>query len=345
MRCSIEKLPEVLNTGLQSVYCVSGDEPLQRDEAATQIRERAKREGYLSRALLEVDARFDWLALRHAADSQSLFAERRMIELRLASGKPGKPGAEALRAYLDRPPEETVLLIVSAKIDAASQKSAWYRALDKAGVCISVWPPRQNELVGWVVRRLRFHGVSADRSAAQLIAERTEGNLLAADQEIQKLALIVGDAQVDARAVVNAVADSARFSVFDFSAAVLAGDATRAARTLSSLHGEGVDPVPVAWALTRDVRDLCVLATELGNGLPMPQALQRVGAAPFRQRELQGAVRRHSPRQWQCYVQRCAALDLTVKRARADAWDVLLDLALAVAGRAPSVRADAVASA
>ncbi|MEM6987838.1 MAG: DNA polymerase III subunit delta [Pseudomonadota bacterium] len=340
MRCSIDKLPKVLQQGLGSVYCVSGDEPLQRGEAAELIRDRARQEGYLSRELLDVDNRFDWQTLSHTADSQSLFAERRIIELRMATGKPGKPGGEALRAYLDRPPEETVLLIVAGKVDAAGQRSAWYKALDRAGVCVTVWPPRQNELVAWVGRRLRHHGVNADHNAAQLIAERTEGNLLAADQEIRKLALVVGDAPVDARAVINAVADSARFSVFDFSAAVLVGDAPRAARTLNGLRAEGVDAVPVAWALTRDVRDLAVLSAEINNGLGVAQAMQRVGVAPFRQRDLQAAVRRHSASDWQGLVQRCAALDVRVKRARGDAWDALLDLSLAVAGRQPSVRAD-----
>ncbi|MEM7377799.1 MAG: DNA polymerase III subunit delta [Pseudomonadota bacterium] len=340
MRCSIDNLPKVLARGLDSVYCISGDELLQRGEAAEAVRACAVEAGYTTRELLDVDARFDWQALASAADSQSLFAERRIIELRLPSGKPGKAGGDALRAYLNRLPEETILLIVSGKVDAASQKSAWFKALDKAGVCVAVWPPRAHELVAWVARRLRRHGVNADTAAAQLIAERTEGNLLAADQEIQKLALLVGDEVVDARAVMRAVADSARFSVFDFSAAVLAGDVARASRTLTGLRAEGVDPVPVAWALTRDVRDVSILATELANGRGQAQAMQRVGVAPFRQREVQAAVHRHSAGEWQHYLHRCAALDLRVKRARSDAWDALLDLSLAVAGRAPSVRAD-----
>lgn len=342
VRSTVDKLPALLAKGLSPVYCVSGDEPLQRGEAADAVRSAALKQGYATRELLDVDTRFDWQSLALAADSQSLFAERRIIDLRLANGKPGKVGGEALRAYLARPPEDTILLIVAGKVDAAGQKSAWYKAIDKAGVCVAVWPPRQAELVGWVERRMRLHGVHADRQAAQLVAERTEGNLLAADQEIRKLALLLGDAPVDARAVINAVADSARFSVFDFSAAVLAGDPARAARTLNGLRSEGVDPVPVAWALTRDVRDLSVLAAEVERGLAMPQAMQRVGVAPFRQRELQAAVQRHPSVQWQRFVQRCAALDVRVKRARGDAWESLLDLSLAVAGRPPSVRADTV---
>ncbi len=340
MRCQFDKFPATLAQGLHTVYLISGDEPLQQQDAADRVRAAARDAGYLTREVLEVDARFDWGALETAANSQSLFAEQRVIELRIPNGKPGKAGGEALRAYLARPPEDALLLIVSGKVDATGQKSAWYKAIDAAGVCVAVWPPRQHELAKWVAQRMRFHGLNADRHAAQLVAERTEGNLLAADQEIQKLALVLGDATVDAPAVIDAVADSARFSVFDFSAAVLAGDAQRAARTLAGLRGEGVDPVPVAWALTRDVRDLSVLAGELERGEAMNRALQTVGAAPFRQRELQAAVRRHPAKQWQRFVHRTAALDVRVKRARSDAWDALLDLSLAVAGRPPSVRTD-----
>lgn len=343
MRSTFDKLPGLLTKGLHPVYLVSGDEPLQQQGAADAVRDAARDAGYLTREVLEVDARFDWSALAAAASSQSLFAERRIIELRIANGKPGKAGGEALRAYLQRPPEDTLLLVVAGKVDASGQKSAWYKAVDTAGVCVAVWPPRQHELAQWVAQRMRMHGLRADRQAAQLVAERTEGNLLAADQEIRKLVLILGDAAVDEKAVIDAVADSARYSVFDFSAAVLAGDAPRAARTLAGLRGEGVDPVPVAWALTRDVRDLSVLATELERGQPMNLALKQVGVAPFRQRDLQAAVRRHPGVQWQRFLQRCAALDVRVKRARGDAWEALLDLSLAVAGRPPSVRADSLA--
>jgi|GEM_PF-5125455 len=191
MRSTFDKLPGLLANGLHPVYLISGDEPLQQQGAADAVRAAARDAGYLTRELLEVDARFDWSSLAAASNSQSLFAERRIIELRVPNGKPGKPGGDALRAYLERPPEDTLLLIVAGKVDASGQKSAWYKAIDAAGVCVAVWPPRQHELAKWVAQRMRMHGLKADRQAAQLVAERTEGNLLAADQEIRKLVLIL----------------------------------------------------------------------------------------------------------------------------------------------------------
>ncbi len=284
MQIQPEQLESRLRGALAPVYFISGDEPLRVMEAADAVRSRARAAGFEEREVLSVNAGFDWNSLAAAAGSLSLFSPRRVLDLRLPGGKPGEAGAKALRAYAEAPPEDTLLLITSGKLEPAARKSRWVQALDQAGVVVFVWPLDRRQLPAWVRTRLKRRGLEATPEAAALLAERVEGNLLACVQEIDKLYLLQGAGRVDARDIANAVADSARFDVYDLVDTALAGDGARGVRILNGLQGEGVAPAVVLWALARDLRQLAAHGASAGRGTGAPS-----GAGP-----LQGlAVPRH----------------------------------------------------
>jgi DNA polymerase-3 subunit delta len=333
-RLRADQLAGQLSQSLAPVYFIYGDETLLVNECADAVRTRARELGHSERQVFSVEAGFDWNSLRAAGDSLSLFSERRILELRLPTGKPGKEGAEVLREYAQQPAQDTVLLIISAKLESAARRSKWVQALDQAGVSIAVWPVEAGQLPGWIDRRMRARGMRASREALQLIAGRVEGNLLAAAQEIEKLYLLHGAGELDAETVADLVADSARYDVYGLVDAALAGDAVRAQRVLSGLRGEGVDPVLVLWALSREIRALAAMAQRLpADGLARVLAAHHVWE---KRKPLVGAaLKRIRGRQWWGLVQRCARLDLVIKgRVAGSAWDELLQLSLSLAGYA-----------
>ena len=190
MKLKAEQISAHLQKGLLPIYLVSGDEPLQVAEVCDAIRARARDKGCSERLVFNVEAGFDWDALLQARDSLSLFAEQRVVELRLPTGKPGEAGAKALIAYAARPPAGDVLLVMSGKIDKDAQRSKWFAALDQAGVVVQVWPLGIAQLPAWIERRMRVKGLQPSVEAVSLLAERVEGNLQACAQEIEKLLLL-----------------------------------------------------------------------------------------------------------------------------------------------------------
>jgi len=332
-RLRIEQLGGQLQQSLAPVYFIHGDETLLVDECADAIRSAARSQGYTDRQVLSVVPGFDWQSLLAAGDSLSLFAERRIIELRLPTGKPGVEGGRVLRDYAGRPPEDTLLLILSAKLEAATRRSKWAQALEAAGVSIPVWPVDAAQLPDWIDRRLRARGLQADRAALQLIAERVEGNLPAAAQEIEKLYLLHGAGSLDIDTVTQLIAVSARYDVFGLVDTALSGDVAHTQRILCGLHAEGVEPVLILWALTREIRSLTLMARQLqqGDGLARVLASQRVWDK--RKPAVSAALKRFRGRQWWQLLQRCARVERVIKgRAAGSPWDELLQLALSLAG-------------
>ena len=329
----VDQLSGHLKQSLAPVYFIHGDETLLVNECADAVRAAARAQDYSDRQVFTVESGFDWQSLLAAGDSLSLFAERRILELRLPTGKPGKEGTRILRDYAERPPEDTLLLIVSAKLEAAARRSKWVQALDHAGVSIPIWPVEAAQLPGWIDRRLRARGLQADREVLQLIAERVEGNLLAAVQEIEKLYLLHGAGSLDVDTVTELVADSARYDVFSLVDAALAGDAAHAQRILSGLRAEGVEPVLVLWALVREIRALTTMARQLQNGSGLAQVLASQRVWEKRKPRVTAALQRIRGRQWWRLLQHCAQIDRVVKgRAVGSAWDELLQLTLSLAG-------------
>ncbi len=331
----LEQLADQLNKGLAPLYFIHGDETLLVNECADAIRAATRARGFSDRQVFSVDTGFDWQSLLAASDSLSLFSEQRLLELRLPTGKPGKEGAEILRQYAARPAPDTVLLILSGKLEAAARRSKWVQALEGAGVAVAVWPVAAAQLPAWIERRMGARGMQAERDAVQLLAERVEGNLLAADQEIEKLFLLHGNARIDYQTVAEQVADSARYDIFGLVDCVLAGDPVHAQRMLVGLRAEGVEPVLVLWALAREIRSLASIAWAVQSGKSLAQALAAQRVWDKRKPLISSVLKRIRGRQWWALLRHCARIDRVIKgRAAGSAWDELLQLGLVLAGAA-----------
>ena len=329
----VDQLARQLSAGLSPVYFIHGDEPLLVGECADAVRFAAREQGYSDRQVFSVDTGFDWTTLCAASDSLSLFSERRILELRLSSGKPGREGARALCEYTNRLPEDTLLLIVSAKLEPAARKSKWVQALDKVGISVAVWPVHVAQLPAWIDRRMQKYQMLAGRDALQLLAERVEGNLLAAAQEIEKLYLLHGPGSLDLETVAELVTDSARYDIFVLVDAALAGDAVYAQRVLAGLRGEGIEPVLVLWALSREIRSLASMAWDMQGGATLARVLAARRVWEKRKPLISDVLQRIPGAQWWILLQRCAFVDRVIKaRAPGSAWDELLQLVLRLAG-------------
>ncbi len=333
MKLRGEQLAGHLARELVPIYLISGDEPLQLAEAADAVRRAVRERGFTGREILSVEKSFDWNRLASAASELSLFAEQRLIELRLPGGKPGDAGGKALRAWAENPPDECVLLIVSAKIDASARRSKWFQALERSGVVVQLWPPKPNELAGWIRQRMQARGMRASAEAVALLAERVEGNLLAAAQEIEKLHLLYGEKPLELPDVVAAVADSARFNIYELVDTALSGDASRSVRTLRGLQGEGIEPVLVLWALAREIRQLAGMALEMESGSPPDQVMRQYRVWEQRKPVVRQGLQRHNRSRWQQMLRRAARIDRLIKGIdKGNPWDELLQLVLLMAG-------------
>jgi DNA polymerase-3 subunit delta len=255
LRLTADQLPAALARSVAGFYLVSGDEPLLVGEAADAIRAAARAAGYADRKVFFVERGFSWDELRHESQSLSLFAERRLFELRMPSGKPDK-GAQQLADMVAQPPPDVVCLVITDKLDKKAGDAAWVRAVDKLGVWVQVWPVATVALPGWLRARAKALQVEIEPAAAQLIVDRVEGNLLAAKQELEKLSLLADGDPISADLVLRSVGDSARYDVFQLAEAAAAGDGQRALRVLLGLKSEGVEPTLILWALVRELRGL-----------------------------------------------------------------------------------------
>ncbi len=330
MRLRLEQLESHLAGELAPVYVVTGDEPLQLGETADAIRAAARQAGYLSREIFEADARFDWNRLAEEASALSLFAEQKIIDLRLPSGKPGTVGGKALVSYCENLPQDTLLLLTLPKLPLTSK---WMKALDKAGVVIQVWPVDERQLSRWVQQRMRMAGLQAEPGVAEMLAEQTEGNLLAARQEIEKLALLFGSERITQEQAAAALSDSSRFDVYALVDAALAGKAQRCTRIIAGLRAEGV-PLPVVlWALAREVRALNAMAADIANGASVQQALGRARVWKNRIPLVGAGLKRLNAAQWADLLQQCQRADATIKGAvPGDPWLALEQITLGIAG-------------
>lgn len=333
MQLRPEQLADHLGRDLAPVYLVSGDEPLLSQECADQIRAAARARGFTERQTFEADGRqFDWGAPLAEASARSLFAERKVLELHLATAKPGEQGATALAELCQRAGAELLLLVIAPRLDRTAQRSNWVRACDQAGAWIQVWPVGPGQLPAWIGARLRRAGISASRPALELLAQRVEGNLLAAAQEIEKLRLLAPTGELDADTVSTVVADSARFNLFELIDRALSGDAHSACRSLRGLREEGVEPTLVCWALLRDVRVLARACQRRDTSLD--RTLAALGVWETRRPLFRAAAARVEAAQAELLLRQLGAVDRAVKGLRdASPWDDLQDILLGLCGR------------
>jgi len=334
MRLRAEALTRHLEGPLRPLYVITGDEPLLTGEAADAIRAAARRQGFEEREVLEAGADFEWGALDAAAGALSLFAVRRLLDLRLPSGKPGDDGGKALSRYAAAPPEDTLLLLTLPRLDRQRQKSKWFQSLERCGAVIPIWPPRPNELPGWVQGRMERCGLRPTPEAVELLVSRTEGNLLACAQEIEKLRLLRGEGAVDGEAVREAVADAARFDLFSLADEMLGGEVARTVRILDGLRAEGVAPAVVLWLLAREIRALAGMSAERAAGAAVGEVMAKYKVWERRRPLVGAALQRHPLRRWRRLLHRAGGVDRIIKGEESgDAWDELLQLALLVAGK------------
>lgn len=267
--------------GLRPLYTLHGDEPLLIQEAADAIRTAARAQGFTERSVHTVSAHFDWSAVLAACGSLSLFADKQIVEVRIPTGKPGKDGSQVLQQLAELAPgmDGTLLLVLLPRLDKATRSSAWFSALEGAGATVQIDPVERRALPAWLAQRLqqqgqRVQGGEAGQAALHFFADRVEGNLLAAHQEIQKLALLYPPGELSQTQIEQAVLNVARYDVFKLSEAVLAGHLERAQRMLDGLQAEGVAEVLVHWTLSEDIRSLSRVRRALDDGRPMPMALR-----------------------------------------------------------------------
>jgi DNA polymerase-3 subunit delta len=315
LKLTADSLPTHLRERLLPAYLVSGDEPLLAGEAADAVRARARAAGFTEREVHLIERAGDWEEVRGAARSLSLFGARRVFEIRLG-GKAGAAGNAALLGLLEAHDPDTLFLILTPRLDREAQGADWVRAVEAHGAWVQIWPVDAARLTGWLRGRARQLELEASDAALELLAERTEGNLLAAHQELGKLALLAGGAAVTPEMVLASVADSARFDVFQLSEAVLSGAAARALRVLAGLRAEGTEATLVLWALTRALHD--AWSTLGGAGGGAQRGWQRQSAA------LAEARRRAPHMPFTDLTAHAARADRVIKgRIAGNAWDEL----------------------
>ncbi len=337
MKISTEQLPQNLAREVKPLYTVFGSETLLALEASDRIRARARSEGYSEREVLTADSGFKWNQLALAGSSQSLFATRKLLELRIPTGKPGKEGGEALQAYCRALPPDTVTLVYVPDLDWRGQKAAWFEALEHAGIAVEARPVARRALPQWVAGRLKEQGQVADAATLDFIADRVEGNLMAAHQEVQKLGLLFPQGLISFEQVSASVLDVARYDVFNLGEIMLEGDPLRLARVLDGLQGEGTAAPLVLWAFTEEIRAIGKILTGINSGKPASMMLREARIwGPSHQSAMQNNLKRFTLGQVTEALRHAAVIDRMVKGlVRGDSWNELLQLALRFARNNP----------
>jgi DNA polymerase-3 subunit delta len=336
MQLRFDALDGHLAKTLAPLYVITSDEHLLALEASDKIRKSARSNGCSERDVLVVDRSFKWGELLAANQSQSLFGDKKLIELRIPTGKPGKDGGQALQNYTATLNPDNVTIISLPKLDWATQKAAWVATLQQSAVYIDIPLVERAHLPNWIGVRLAAQQQSADRQSLDFIADRVEGNLLAAHQEIQKLALLHPPGKLSFEQCHDAVLNVARYDVFKLNEAMLVGDTARLVRMMDGLKGEGEALPLVLWALSEEIRTLLKLKSAAIQGRPIPALLKEYRIWGPRERLMEPALRRLSLATLEAALKDAAQVDKMVKGLRArtfagDAWDALLQLGLKVA--------------
>jgi DNA polymerase-3 subunit delta len=324
-----EQLETHLSKSLASVYVIHGDEPLLALESADAIRAAARKKGCEEREVFTAERGFDWSELVQAGASKSLFGGRKIIEIRMPSGKPGTQGAAAIQAYCERLGKENVTLVTVPRLRKDEQNSRWFLALAGAGIVVDVYPVERARLPEWIGARLARQGQRASPEALGFLADRVEGNLLAAHQEVQKLGLLLPKGDLSAEQVNEAVANVARYDAYDCAAALLAGDAARYVRVLDGLRGEGESPVFILWALAEELRALQRIQQGLEAGRQIEQLLRENRVWGERQAPVRAAAKRYPRAALERALAHAARIDRATKGVGPGApWDEFISLGL-----------------
>lgn len=333
MQLRPDQLAAHLDRPLAPLYLAHGNDPLLVAEAGDAIRAAARRQGFAEREVLVAGQGFRWDSLRLAAGNLSLFGEAKLIDLRIPNGKPGKDGGEALQRHAKAPPEGIVTLVTLPELDWAARKSAWFVALTGVGVTVELTAPEREHLPRWIAARLARQNQSAPPEALAFIADHVEGNLLAAHQELQKLALLHPEGALTLAQVEQSVLNVARYDMDKLRQALLEGEPARCARLLDGLAGEGAAPPLVLWSLAHEIRTLATLRAGLDQGQPLQGLLKAERIFDERRRKaVERALGRLSLTRLRAALLHAARIDRMVKGLEAgDLWDEFLSLCLRLA--------------
>jgi len=340
MKIKPDQLAGHLNKSSSQTYLVCGDEPLMIDESCDAIRQHLKQQGFEEREVLFVESGFKWEYLLECANALSLFAENRLIEIRLGSQKINKAAAKILQEYLQYAPAENTLLIIADKQDAAAKKSAWYKSIEQKGLIVEIWPIETQQLPAWLKKRAGNLNLQLDDEAVNILCERIEGNLLAAKQELDKLQLQHSNKRLSAEDIVNSVSDSSRYDVFALMDAVIFSQSERSLKILQVLKQEGVEPTIILWAISREIRLLHAIKTGLSQGLSYESlcAKNRVWGKK-KQHLKQSATNQQFPVLEQLLRQSAMADQIIKGMAQGDCWLLISDMILALCGTQLKLRA------
>lgn len=324
MRVTAEQFIEHPPKSPAKLYAIHGAEPLAALEAADALRDLARKTGYIEREVFTAQAGFDWGLLRSAGNALSLFATQRLLEVRIPTGKPGKDGSDAITQYCERLPEDTVTLVLLPEIDWQGKQTKWFMALEAAATMIEAAPIDRSRLPQWLKARLARQQQSVDEEGLEFLADRVEGNLLAAQQEIKKLALLCPPGEISLKVLEDSVANVSRFNPFQLVAAIHVGDIARIQRMLDGLKAEGEAPPLILWVLTNEIRMLARVRGVTRSGRP---------PHPSKARELERIARRHSTHSIYALLLQAAKIDRMIKGLnQRDPWDALSMLACGLAG-------------
>jgi DNA polymerase III subunit delta len=314
MKVYPEQLQSALNKSLPAACWLSGDEPLQMRDCSDLVRSTCRAAGFSDRIQFEVDNQFNWQQLLSENSSMSLFSDKKLIELHLKSSKLDDTARKALAEYLDTASSDNLLLLISPRIEAATTKTQWFGKLESRLMLVQIYAVERDKLPGWINQRMRNYGLGADASAVQLLADRVEGNMLAADQEIEKLALLFGEgAQLSSEHIARSVADSARYNVFGLIDACLAGNSSKALKTLQRLRQEGQEVLMLNAMLGKELRQLITMKNEVQRGARIEDVLQRHHVWKNRQAMTRAALTRLSAARLDDMLGLLRQIDLAVK--------------------------------
>jgi DNA polymerase III subunit delta len=327
MQIKYDQLAQRLKQQPAPLVWICGDEPLLIQEACDLVRKFARDNGFSEREVIEAGAGYDWNQLLLSNNSLSLFAERKLIDLR--PSKFDEAARDTLAAYLTNPNPDNLLLLTTGKIEKAAQSSKWFTALESKALFCQIYPVKEQELPGWIEQRLRQHGLKIDAEALQLLCDRVEGNLLAANQEIEKLRIQTSGDTITAAQVLEAVADSSRFTVFTLTDACLGGNTERALMILHHLQGEGDEPLALLGMLTRELRTLSAMLADMAVGRSSREVVQNYRLWGNKVQLTERALQIHNQRSVQQLLERARLVDQTVKGLLdRKAWDELSSLVL-----------------
>lgn len=335
MKLSSDQLAGHLKKSLAPVYLISGDEIVSVQEGMQAIRHKAHAQGFSERRQFVYERGFDWEQIYFEAKSMSLFAEKKLIELRLSSTKIGDSGSKAIqeicRSMLDN---DLLFVIVCDKLDSSTQRSKWVKAIAEVGVWVQVWPIDVARLPQWIGQRAHQKGLEISMQGLQMIVDRVEGNLLAAVQELEKLWLANGAGRVSDELVQNSITDSSRFNVYTLVDYCLSGNCVRAVHVLNGLFAEGVDPVLVLWALVRDIRVLAELSVAAEQGQNVEMLFNKYRIWERRKPLIRAALQRHTRKTWFIMLSNCGKIDLAIKGFSAEnSKDQLLGLCVMLSSK------------